>query len=63
MLKKEEKNRLHLSRINYILLAIATLMVTAGYIIMSLNDITISLILLIIAYVVVIPLALLIRKK
>jgi len=63
MPKKDKKDRLHLSRINYILLGLATLMVTAGYIIMSLNDITISPILLTLAYVVVIPLALLIRRK
>lgn len=62
MLKKEQKDRLHLSRSNYILLALATLMITVGYIIMSMNDITISPILLTIVYVVVIPLALLLRK-
>ncbi|MBM4403470.1 MAG: hypothetical protein FJ042_03675 [Candidatus Cloacimonetes bacterium] len=63
MPKKDEKDRLHLSRINYILLAVATLMITTGYIIMSVNDITLSPLLLTVAYIVVIPLALLIRRK
>ncbi|MFO7659396.1 MAG: hypothetical protein R6V77_00615 [Candidatus Cloacimonadaceae bacterium] len=62
-MKEGKKDRLGLSAGNYILLIIALATITAGYIIMGKNDISISPILLVIAYVIVVPLALLIRFK
>jgi divalent metal cation (Fe/Co/Zn/Cd) transporter len=62
-MKKEQKDRLGLTAGNYILLVVAFILITAGYLIMSGNEITISPILLFIAYVIVIPVALLLRFK
>ena len=58
-----DNKKLRLGKINYILLIIGILILTTGYVIMGLGDNTISPILLIIAYVVFIPLALLFPNK
>jgi uncharacterized membrane protein len=62
-MKEKKKDRLGLSAGNYWLLLIALVLITAGYYIMSRNEITFSPIILIVAYAVVIPAALLIRFK
>jgi hypothetical protein len=62
-MKNEKKDRLGLSAGNYILLLVAFVMITAGYLIMTGNEITISPILLFVAYIIVIPVALLLRFK
>lgn len=56
-------NKLGLGKINFILLAIAAVLLVLGYFIMSLNEITISPLLLTAVYIVLIPLALLYRPK
>ena len=63
MKNKEKKNKLHLNRINFILLLIAAIVLVAGYIIMSFNEISLSPILLVFAYAVIIPFALLYQPK
>ncbi|HNX37347.1 MAG TPA: hypothetical protein PL124_03470 [Candidatus Cloacimonadota bacterium] len=60
---KKSKDRLGLGRINYILLLVATALLILGFIIMSANEISISPLILVIAYVVIIPFALLYRPK
>ena len=61
--KDDEKNKLHLNRTNFILLLVAAIVLVVGYIIMSFNEITISPILLVIAYAVIVPFALLYHSK
>jgi len=61
--KEDEKNKLHLGKINYILLLIAAIVLVVGYIIMSFNEISVSPILLVLAYAVIIPFALLYQPK
>ena len=58
-----DKNKLRLGKINYILLIIGILILTIGYIIMSFGDHTISPILLIISYIIIIPLSLIFPYK
>ena len=60
---QKERDRLNLGPANYLLLLIAALLLIAGYFIMSLNETTISPITLLIAYVGIIPLALLKRSS
>jgi membrane protein YdbS with pleckstrin-like domain len=60
---QKERDRINLGKANYLLLLIAAILLIAGYFIMSLNEISISPITLLIAYVVIIPLALLKRSK
>ncbi len=67
-MKKKYTNKLNLTKINYILLIIATLVIVAGYVIMKyagddLGDKTISPIVLTIGYLVLVPLALFYKKK
>jgi len=62
-MKQEKKDRLALSAGNYILLLAALVIITAGYFIMAGGDITVSPILLVFAYIIVVPIALLIRFK
>jgi membrane protein YdbS with pleckstrin-like domain len=62
-MKEQKKDRLGLSAGNYILLLVALIIITLGYIIMGQNEISVSPILLVIAYAVVIPLALIIKFK
>lgn len=59
----KEHDRIHLRKANYILLAVAAIILILGYFIMSLNEITISPILLMLAYVIIIPFALLWQPK
>lgn len=58
-----KKDRLHLGKINFILLALSTLLLIAGYFIMSFNEITVSPVILAAVYVVIIPFALLYQPK
>ncbi len=62
-MKEQKKDRLGLSSGNYIIMLVAIAIMTAGYLIMAGNDITISPVLLVIAYVFVIPLSLLFKFK
>jgi len=62
-MKEGKKDRLGLTAGNYILLIAALVIITLGYLIMAGGDITASPILLFMAYVIVIPVALLIRFK
>ncbi len=55
----KEKERLRLGKINMLLLVIAAIILVLAYVIMSFNEISISPVLLLIAYVVIIPFALL----
>ncbi len=67
-MKKNFKDRLGFTTVNYILLAIGIILLIAGYSIMNnpsieFGDSTISPILLTISYVVVIPLGFFYKKK
>ncbi len=55
----KEKERLRLGKINMLLLVLAAIILVLAYVIMSFNEISISPVLLLIAYVVIIPVALL----
>ena len=57
------KEKLRFDKLNQIILIIGIIVVTVGYIIMLTGDNTLSPILLIIAYVVIIPISLLIKSK
>ncbi len=59
----KEVKRFYWNILNTILMIIALVMITAGYIIMRNNDISLSPVLLLIAYVVLIPAALMIKGK
>jgi len=52
-----------ISKRGYVFLIIALLLITVGYVIMSTGDRTISIIFLIIAYVLIIPISLLLPDK
>jgi multisubunit Na+/H+ antiporter MnhB subunit len=60
---KQTKDRLGLGKINFLILALAAVLMVLGYIIMSMNEISISPIILAVVYVAIIPLALLYRPK
>jgi len=67
-MKNKIYDRLNLSTINFILLAVAIVVIIIGYIVMKyagddLGDKTLSPIILTIGYVVLIPLALFYKKK
>jgi len=62
-MKNKENERLGLGKSFYILLAIGMVLLVLGYFIMSTNEITISAIILFVAYVITIPVALLWHKK
>ena len=62
-MSKKEDERLHLRKANYILLIVSAVVLILGYVIMSLNEITISPIILMIAYTIIIPFALLWQPK
>ncbi|MCB5270958.1 MAG: DUF3098 domain-containing protein [Candidatus Cloacimonetes bacterium] len=62
-MSKKEEERLHLGKANYLILIISALVLILGYVIMSFNEITISPIILMIAYVIIIPFALLWHPK
>ncbi|MGC9361315.1 MAG: hypothetical protein ACP5F3_00125 [Candidatus Syntrophosphaera sp.] len=59
----KNKERLHFGRLNLIILIIAAVLLILGYIIMSFNEITISPLILVAVYVVLVPLALLYKGK
>ncbi len=63
MMSKKEDERLHLGKANYLILIVSALVLILGYVIMSFNEITISPILLMIAYTIIIPFALLWQPK
>ena len=60
---KQTKDRLGLGKINFLILALAAVLMVLGYIIMSMNEISISPIILAVVYVAIIPLALLYRPN
>jgi len=60
---KQKKERLGLGRVNYLILLVALVLLIVGYIIMSMNEITVSPILLALVYVIIIPFGLLYRPK
>lgn len=60
---KQTKDRLGLGKINFLILALAAVLMVLGYIIMSMNEISISPIILAVVYVAIVPLALLYRPK
>ncbi|MCB5265387.1 MAG: hypothetical protein PHG34_05180 [Candidatus Cloacimonetes bacterium] len=62
-MSKKEDERLHLGKANYLILIVSALVLILGYVIMSFNEITISPILLMIAYTIIIPFALLWQPK
>ncbi|HPF08877.1 MAG: hypothetical protein LHW46_07925 [Candidatus Cloacimonetes bacterium] len=62
-MSQKEQHRINLGPLNYLLLVIAAIILVLGYFVMSLNEITISPVLLLLAYVVIIPIALLIPGK
>jgi len=59
----KKNDRLQLGPVNFIILGVAAVLLILGYIIMSANEITISPLLLILAYVVLIPFGLLFKSK
>lgn len=60
---KDKKDRLGLTKVNFMLLGLAAVLMVIAYIIMSFNEITVSPIILAIVYVFLIPVALLYRPK
>ncbi len=62
-MSKKEDERLHLGKANYLILIVSAIALILGYVIMSYNEITISPILLLIAYAIIIPFALLWHPK
>jgi len=59
----KEKKRLNLGKANFLILITALILLVLGYIIMALNEITISPIILTVAYLIIIPLGLLYKPK
>ncbi|GAB1366605.1 MAG TPA: hypothetical protein PL160_02055 [Candidatus Cloacimonas sp.] len=57
------KEKLHLGKLNVLLLILAAVLLILGYFIMSFNEISVSPVLLALVYVVIIPLALLYHPK
>jgi membrane protein YdbS with pleckstrin-like domain len=62
-MKQEKKDRLGLTKGNYLLMLIAIIILTIAYFVMAKDEITLSPILLFIAYIIVVPLSLLIKFK
>lgn len=60
---KQKKERMGLTKLNYLILLVAAILLIVGYIIMGMNEITVSPILLAVVYVIIIPFALLYRPK
>ena len=60
-MKKQTKQVLTMR--GYIILAISILFIIAGYVIMSFGDRTVSIVLLIVTYIVLIPVALLMTNQ
>lgn len=59
----KNNDRLQLGPVNFIILGVAAVLLILGYVIMSANETTISPLLLILAYVVLIPFGLLYKSK
>ncbi|HOY85016.1 MAG TPA: hypothetical protein PLQ80_06950 [Candidatus Syntrophosphaera sp.] len=59
----KNNDRLQMGPVNFIILGVAAVLLILGYVIMSANEITISPLLLILAYVVLIPFGLLYKSK
>lgn len=62
-MSQKNKDKLHLGKINFLLLLLAAILLVVGYFIMSLNEIVISPLILAGVYVVLIPFALLYQPK
>jgi len=62
-MSNKDKDKLGFTKLNYLLLLFATILIIVAYFIMSLSDITVSPLLLSFAYVVLIPFALLYKPK
>jgi len=62
-MKQAKKDRLGFTKGNYILLLIGVIVITIGYIVMGQNDIILSPLLLFVAYIIIIPVALLVKFK
>lgn len=62
-METKENKRMQLGKHNFVLLAVAAILLIVGYVIMSTNEITYSAIILGIVYVVIIPFALLWHPK
>ncbi|MCB5247807.1 MAG: hypothetical protein LHW57_07280 [Candidatus Cloacimonetes bacterium] len=59
----KNNDRLQLGPVNFIILGVAAVLLILGYVIMSANEITVSPLILILAYVVLIPFGLLYKSK
>ncbi len=59
----KNNDRLQLGPINFIILGVAAALLIVGYVIMSRNEIQISPLILVLAYVVLIPFGLLYKSK
>jgi hypothetical protein len=59
----KENKRFQWGKLNTILLLIALVMITVGFVIMRRNDISLSPVLLLIAYVILIPAAIMLKGK
>lgn len=59
----KEKKRLNLGKTNFAILILALILLVLGYIIMTQNEITVSPIILAIAYAIIIPFGLLYKPK
>ncbi len=62
-MNEPQKDRLGLSVWNFVIMIAALVIITLGYIIMAKPEISLSVILLVLAYVIIIPASLLIRFK
>ena len=62
-MSNKTKDRLHLGKVNFMLLALAAVLLIVGYFIMSFNEITVSPVILAIVYVILIPFALLYQPQ
>jgi membrane protein YdbS with pleckstrin-like domain len=62
-MSKKENPRLGVSNLNVFVILVAVLIVTVGYFLMGKGDYTLSPIVLIIAYVIIVPLGLLIKPR
>jgi len=62
-MSNKTKDRLHLGKVNFMLLALAAVLLIVGYFIMSFNEITVSPVILAIVYVVLFPFALLYQPQ
>jgi hypothetical protein len=59
----KKNDRLQLGKLNFIILGVAALLLILGYVIMAANEITVSPLIIVAVYVVLIPFALLFKSK